>query len=314
MNIWHFYARYYNFGDYALGVGMRNILTRYCRDNYIFKLFDTHGFSFDIKTIDTVNASADLLLVGGGGLIHEFRGKWLFALPDILIPRLEVPVIFYGLGYNAFPGQPDISRKIITNIKRLQEKAISFSVRDDGSKERLAKVGIEVPDVPDPGFFVDTCYPRPSIDGRYVVIQLANDMKKYRGFEDNALLRGIQKIVEFLIKRNYKVVLAPHVRVDIILFDKLMNSMRNPRGLSIWDLYDLLRDEHTLKGLAYYKYADFVITMRGHGQICPMAMGTPVITISNHEKNLGLLKKRKVSPLSVNVQDVQLVDRLLDLV
>ncbi len=42
MDVWHAYARYYNFGDHALGVGVRNIMARYFSDRLLFRTIDCH--------------------------------------------------------------------------------------------------------------------------------------------------------------------------------------------------------------------------------------------------------------------------------
>ncbi len=66
MNVCHVYARYYNFGDYALGIGVRNIFMKYFSSKLLFKLYDVHSLIFDENFIDQMNNSADMLLVGGG--------------------------------------------------------------------------------------------------------------------------------------------------------------------------------------------------------------------------------------------------------
>ena len=315
MNVWHVYARYYNFGDYALGVGVRNIFTKYSRYQCLFKLFDTHTTVFNASRIRELNDTADMLLVGGGGLIHTCRGRnsWMFQMHTNLVRCLRVPTIFYALGYNVFPGEADVSTAVLDNLRALKEKAVSFSVRNDGSRERLASLGIDVPEVPDPGFFVDGDYARPAVDQPYVVIQLVNDMTKYREFDESVLLKGLSETVNYLLERGYTIVLAPHVRKDIELCQKLIEAVQHERFF-MWDLFQMLRDEHTLTGLAYYKHASFVIGMRGHAQICAIGMKTPVISILNVKKNLGLLEKLNVPPLAVRGDDLHLNGKLQDLV
>lgn len=311
MNVWHFSARYYNFGDYALALGMRNIFCKWFSDRLIFKTFDTHDFAFDRFSLRHLNDTADLLLVGGGGLIHEFGGRWLFQMPTPLVRQLRVPAIFYGLGYNAFRGQPDIGRGVIANIRALQAKAISFSVRNDGSRERLERLGISAPEVADPGFFVDGEYVRPVAEP-YVVVQLAGDCKPLRGYSLEALCGGIAEFVRHALGRGLRVVLAPHVREDIALGDAVIERLGSPAGLSSWDYFAMLREGQTINGLAYYKHAEFVVAMRGHSQICPMAMGTPVITVANHEKHLGLIAKLGLSPCVVEAADPNLGPKLIE--
>src|SRR6186997_1841948 len=133
MRTWHVYARYHNFGDYALGLGLRGLFEQHLGVPSVFELHDAHTSSFDANLVAELNATADLLLVGGGGLIRGHGDRWLFRMPDDVIPSVQVPMVFYGLGYNNFPGEPDISPAILENLRSLQERALGFSVRNDGT-------------------------------------------------------------------------------------------------------------------------------------------------------------------------------------
>jgi len=315
MNVWHVYARYYNFGDYALGVGVRNLFLKYFNSEMLFKLKDVHSLVFDENTIEQLNSTSDMVLVGGGGLIHGFAGdKWMLKIPDKLIPRIKTPIIVYGVGYNQFRGEGDIHPRIVNNIKRLKEYSLSFSVRNDGSRDEMLKFGVDLPEVPDPGFFVDDDYARPPIEGDYVAIQLANDMKHVRGFDDASLLAHLAEICRFFLGKGYKIVLCPHVRTDDNLGRQLITNMGNPDGLISWNWFDLIRDECTLKGLSYYKYAKMVIGMRGHAQICPAGMLTPVITLGNHRKHFDLIRKQHLPEYYVEVSDPHLSDKVIFMV
>lgn len=312
MNVWHVYARYYNFGDYALGIGLRNLFLKNFSAQMLFKLQDVHSLVFDENTIEQLNSSADMLLVGGGGLIHGFAGdKWMLRIPDELIRKIQIPFIVYGVGYNQFRGEGDIHPRIVENILRIQEHCLSFSVRNDGSRDEMLKLGMDLPEVPDPGFFVDGVYPRPPIEGDFVLLQLANDMKHARGFDDSVLLSQLAEVCRYLLGKGYKIVLCPHVRTDDILGQQLMTDMGNPEGMSSWDWFDVIRDENNYKGLAYYKHAKLVIGMRGHAQICPAGMLTPVVTLVNHRKHLDMIKKQQLPEHYVEVNDPQLSEKVI---
>ena len=65
----------------------------------------------------------------------------------------------------------------------------------------------------------------------------------------------------------------------------------------------MLRDENTWEGLAYYKYAEFVIGMRGHAQICPIGLGVPIISLISHAKHTGLLDRLGLPPYMAKVSE-----------
>jgi len=90
--------------------------------------------------------------------------------------------------------------------------------------------------------------------------------------------------------------------------------MGHPEGLFSWDWFDIIRDECTHKGLSYYKFAKLVIGMRGHAQICPAGMLTPVVTIGNHRKHHDLLKKQHLPEYYVEVDDPCLSDKVIIMV
>lgn len=312
MRTWHVYARYHNFGDYALGLGLRALFEQHFVPS-VFELHDAHTSSFEAAHVDAVNSRADLLLVGGGGLIRGKGDRWLFQMPDAVIPRVRVPMIFYGLGYNNFPGEPDISPAIVDNLRRLQEHALAFSVRNDGSQERLARLGLEFREVPDPGFFVDGDYPPPSLPQPYVVVQLAHAISGVRDYSEADLVAGLVPVARQLLQRGYHLLLAPHVARDEAPSRALMEALGHPPEISMWPWHHMLRDENTREGLAYYKHAAFVIGMRGHSQICPIGLGVPVITVVSHAKHAGLLDRLGLPPYVASVRAPDLAGELTEL-
>lgn len=315
MNVWHIYARYYNYGDHALGMGVRNLFLKYFSNSLLFKPMDTHSIVFNEGLLNNMNSTADLLLVGGGGLIHWCGGNdWMFKMPNELIPKIRIPSIVFGVGYNRFRTEAELPNSVVDNLKLLNKKCLGFSVRNDGSKKELLKLGIETDEVPDPGFFLDGNYPRPDINHPYVIIQLANDMKAARGYTDADLLTNFKIITEHIISKGYTVVLCPHVRVDIALSKTLMDSIGPSPFIKMWDWFQVMSDENCYKGLAYYKYAKFVIGMRGHAQIIPIGMKVPVISIGSHRKNLDLVKTLDIASHYVEVGDAQLGNKVIAMI
>ena len=121
----------------------------------------------------------------------------------------------------------------------------------------------------------------------------------------------MEKVVTHLLQQGYKVVLCPHVKADDTLGRQLIEKMGNPAGVSSWNWYEIIRDEHNVKGLAYYKHAKIVIGMRGHAQICAAGMLTHVITLGNHRKHLDLIKKLHLPEYYVEVNDPQLAEKMI---
>ncbi len=310
--ICHAYAQNFNFGDNALAYGVKNIFIKYFANNARFEDIDVHSTIFDRTTIQKINDTYDLFLVGGGGLIHtDARPFWLFNMADNDIKYVKIPMMFFGLGYNNF-NNIDLAPGAIENIKLLQKKSISFSIRNDGSVNRLQKFGLNLPEVPDPGFFVDANHPKPNINGNYVILQLANDAPELRNVDEN-FINNIIIICKFLVDKQYTVVLAPHCYPDIWLSDEIVKRCESNKVFS-WDWFRFIRKDCVSEGLGYYKYAKFVLAMRGHAQICPIGMNVPVISIINHPKHLGLLEKIGLDNYAVFVRDENFIEKTKSLI
>jgi polysaccharide pyruvyl transferase WcaK-like protein len=303
MRILHTYCLNYNIGDYALGIGLKALL----RNNLDVSLIaetNLQGTVFDEYFIsEVVNKKYDLLVIGGGGIIHgaHWPNGWFWLIEKELIRKIKIPFIVYGVGYNYFKGEEGIPERGIVHLKETIANAAYFSVRNDGSVERLKdQTGIIAPEIPDPGFHVslNACYERP-ISEPYVVIQLANDKPEYRfGAKENKdiFIRKMRSVVENLSKK-YKVILAPHVFDDILLSTEVSLGINN---CEVWN-FGYYAFDHSDKALAFYKYAHFVLAMRGHGQIVPIGFNTPVISLENHEKNRGLMEKIGLMEYNVDI-------------
>jgi len=188
MKILHTYCLNHNLGDYYLGIGVKNLLRRYLPVDLIAET-NLQGTVFNEYYIDNVvNKKYDLLVIGGGGIIHgaHWPNGWFWLIRQDLIPRIRTPFIVYGAGYNYFSHEGGIPEVGKSHLYETMRRALYFSVRNDGSLGRLKEqMGIDVPVVPDPGFHINLgrCYSCPETDP-FVIVQLANDKPEYR-FQDS---------------------------------------------------------------------------------------------------------------------------------
>lgn len=325
MNAWHFYARYYNFGDHALGYGVRRVFARNFQKPLIFKVQDVHSFNITKSALDEINRTADLLLVGGGGLIYGVghtkylepipeRNIWMFKIPDELVADIQIPLVVFGVGYNQFRNQDRLHPEIVHNLKLVKEKSVAFSVRNDQSKAHLEKYQIDCDEVPDPGFFLDDDYHRPKVDGDYAVVQIAYDAPKERQIDGVEFAHKMSIVCKHILDLGYRLVFCPHCKPDIKMSKKIMSMCDSRKGIYIWDYWETLRDELLLRNLGYYKHAHFVIAMRGHAQIIPFGMEVPFLTIANHRKHEQILGDLGFSHLLVDVNEDNFVEKCISVV
>jgi len=250
---------------------------------------------------EVVNKKYDLLVIGGGGIIHgsHWPNGWFWLINKNLIKSIKVPFVVYGVGNNYFDCET-IPQKAIEHLEETNKYSSYFSVRNDESYERLTKQLAFLPyEIPDPGFHVglNTKFERP-IEGPYVVIQLANDKPKQR-FNDSSkqkFINGLREVIKNITKTR-KVIFLPHVLEDVLISELVAEGIDNAEVLSFGNF----AFDHSDKMIAYYKYADFVLAMRGHGQIIPISFNVPVIALQNHPKHVGLMRKLQIEKYNVDV-------------
>ena len=314
MRILHTYCLNYNIGDYALGIGVKNLLRRNL-DVSLIANTNLQGREFNSYYInEVVNKKYDLLVIGGGGIIHgsHWPNGWFWLIEQDLIQEIKVPFIVYGVGYNYWKEEGGIPERGIHHLEETMKRAAYFSVRNDGSQQRLGEqFDRQVPAIPDPGFHVDwdIDYHRQEVLP-YVLIQLANDKpeRRFGSLEKrDAFVRQMKEVTRNL-SRRYKVIFAPHVPEDISLSEQVAEGIPNAE---VWD-FGYFAFDHSDEAVGYYKYAEFVIAMRGHGQIVPIAFNTPVISLENHPKHRGLMENLGLIDYNVSLAQEEFVEELTE--
>ena len=92
MRILHTYCLNHNIGDYALGIGLKNLLREYIKVDFIGDT-NIQGRVFDEYYIkEVVNKKYDLLVIGGGGIIHgaHWPNGWFWLIDIELIKEIEI--------------------------------------------------------------------------------------------------------------------------------------------------------------------------------------------------------------------------------
>ena len=297
LKVWHIYARTYNFGDHALGIGVRNLFRKVFRRHgidLIFEVVDTHRLYVTPHDVQMWNNEGDLILVGGGGLLHCWDGlHWMCHLPSNLVRRLKIPLCVFGVGYNQLPSQGRLPWCVRHNIGVVMKKAVGFSVRNDGSTEKMHtegfSVGFSVDEIPDPGFFLDGNYGR-VIHDRYAIIQVAGDAASSRMSNVAEWIQGYAKCADWLMEHGLHVVFIPHCEMDVNITNDVVNLM-TLKNYEITDFWESVLDEHCYTILSLYKHAEIVIGSRGHAQMISFGMATPFVTFSTHYKQMALSEK-----------------------
>lgn len=252
-------------------------------------------------TVDRINkCKPDLVVVGGGGLIecsifgvHETGYKLPFN--KAVLDALSIPVIFYGIGVNEFRGGPNYNEKAKKHIQEIVDNSAAFSVRNDGSLNKL-KTFVEINTdkvqvVPDPGLLFHEHY---HIKRKHkletIAIQPAfNGNPK---INENRFLGKLKDFKKIVSKYDY----IPHVKKD---FNKVgKNSLLNT---SKWD--SIIKYSNVVDSLAVYKNIDGVIAMRGHGQLVSIGANIPGLYFSTQDKVLDFSKDNGFKEYNIDVTD-----------
>ncbi|MCL4821089.1 MAG: polysaccharide pyruvyl transferase family protein [Vicinamibacteria bacterium] len=267
----------------------------------------------------------DLVLVGGGGLIEGGPGNYLSGLNfgfDLgLLERARVPWVFYALGANQFRHTRFFHRDRLRRLLSLVEaKGLLFSVRNDGSRERLQRlVGRELPfvhSIPDPGLWVPTrqqALPEFAPDRPNLLVQLAGDrpwqrlggwrgrLRRLAGLDPLAALA--RTLAALARERGVRLVLCPHLVTDLELVARFVSLL--PMQVA----RDAVTLSPVLKGAAgapdffeRYRRADLVVGMRGHSAICAVGLGTPFVGLATHDKIGGFLADVGLADWSVDLE------------
>jgi len=306
LKVWHIYVMNENFGDNVLGEGVKNLFkTELNIQRHSISSFNIFKLDWNNPNlIRKINKSVDLIIIGGGGLISG-NGGFYFRMNRALIKNIKTPMVFYSLGYNRFRGEPHFNDETLLSLRETRDRAIFFSTRRDGSMKMLKERSFIVKDSPDPAFWLAPSYSQ-FIKKPYVIMNLAGDVHRYRFNEGNYVtiwefLSQIEKIVKFLLKKNYKVLFALH-RMDDLLMKNVADKF--PQNVYSWDWRNILGNTNI--GLGYYKHAYASIGMRGHSQIIPIGLGVPTISLGQQEKNIGLMRKLGLAEWNIEIGDPDL--------
>ncbi len=273
-----------NVGDNALNLAIKSMLSQFFRMRHMELLNN----SFDSNSLERLR-KADLLIFGGGGLIHSYgpRGNplnrtgtlWNIQLDDL--KRLSTPIVVYGVGFNHFYGDPAPLPQMRDLFRILVDKGALISFRNDGSRERFLEHFPEfephIEEIPDPGLFFR---PKPHRSQRpYVVLQIAADRLHMRYADRfDEFITFLQMLIERIEEEIH---LIPHTPDDETLYREV--AKRFP--VRVWPLKNRSRDTNTIIGA--YAGARFSISTRGHSQICSVGNRVPTFAIATHPKVKG---------------------------
>ncbi len=307
-----------NIGDNANHMGFRPWFEAQARLPVVWTNLEIREFywrerQWDQNLIEFINTH-DVLIIGGGNYFelwveHSPTGTSI-ALEPALFDQIKVPVFFNALGVDPGQGVPDLCRQRFTSFldKLLEAQHVLVSVRNDGARENLRQhVGPDYADrvhsLPDHGFFVPPPAKSEAAERRIVAVNVACDMAETRfaGFKGQAeFAREMACVLTALAddQPDLQFCLVPHIFRDLEIISDVIgfldDRLRRTR-LTVAPYGS--GDDAARQALCLYRTADLVLGMRFHANVCPMALGTPVLglncypQIENLYRGLGLTNR-----------------------
>jgi len=320
--IWHVGAWANNVGDRVLQESTQSLFRNYFSEHVRFVSVNCQQTYFSEALINKINANADLLLIGGGGLLFHRPmdsscSGWQFNIQTNNIKKISVPVVVYGIGFNKFPHDNHIfPDSMWENLSEVINKSSLFSVRNIGTKNTIISelsknnfsINKEIDIVPDAGMFIGANEFGSKVFDNPINIGLnwATDRPEQRfGNYDSAVsalnntLNMIKSIAEYY--DGAKVFVIEHLTENDLnrcmknelhlLVDKILGSqacvISREFGQELYPPFDYNAGFFA----DIYKKMNVVFGARGHANIIPFGQNTPFIGIGEHNKVSWFLKE-----------------------
>ena len=232
--------------------------------------------------------SCDLLISGGGSLIQDVTsarspGYYLGIIRIALFFRKKVMIYSQGVGPLLMEKNRKLSAKVFNRCH-------AITLRDSASAELLKELGVEreIMVTCDPVMAlsredVDKSITTPPLPETGSIGGLISERKPLlfvciRCWKDNRHITTVAELLDIQALNGWDVLLVPAHYPD----DTEAVSMLRDRMTAQPNVIDKCLDAREFLALA--DAADMVFSMRLHGLICAMAMGTPMIGLSYDPK------------------------------
>ncbi|MEV5673957.1 MULTISPECIES: glycosyltransferase [unclassified Streptomyces] len=275
---------------------------------------------FDEAALERVNDRRGLVIGGGGLFIPDTapngNSGWQWNVPDELLERIDVPVVVYAVGFNAFDGQAygHGRDRFLSSLRKLVERSAFFGLRNHGSIEKVRdllppELHHKVRFQPCP-----TTVTRQLVDGwrdpaareDTILVNAAYDRAGLRfGHDYGHFLAEMATAVTALGELAEVKCVAHSLDDERIAFD-----LRREHGISlpVIPMYDFGND--AIRDT--YARTKLVIGMRGHAGMIPFGCGTPVISLISHPKMAYFLSDIERPEWGISVHDRHLGARLTE--
>lgn len=319
-------------------IGIHNSANRNAGDTLLFpvvrRVFDQilGPFTWELHqvwdpfTIDTalqINATANGIVLGGGGLLlRDQAGSdisnsgWQWNSTVAAVQAIEVPLSVLAIGYNRFREQMDFDPIFIEHIRAVVDRSFFFGLRNNGSQRALAaylpsELTAKLRRQFCPTTVLWQLYPehRASAEAysegrRVFAFNAAFDRANLRfGKRVDEVLLKLAQAVRVAEKRGWKIIVAAHKTMD-----REIEPFLDRVGVT-YNTVDMT-DASPEDIMAFYAQVDFVFGMRGHAQMIPFGLRRPIMSIISHDKLRYFLEDINRLEWGVEVDAPDIAERL----
>lgn len=325
-----------NIGNGALIQGTERVISedfgrpvRWARaawDDYTFGIR-----KFDREFVRLVN-SHDGLVIGGAVAIngrHYLSETGMRVdLPLELWRDIEKPVIFHGISYRHWPGQPfhhaDRLRSLVDLV--LSSPRMVLGVRNDGTREWLARLlGLENIQgrfelVPDPAMYVPpeapASYPELRGDRPNVMLSFNDEDAEFRyavpGSRERVIRALADAVQQLAAEQVVNVVLVPHYFDDYRMLGDFVNACTPRFAHQHLVSTGLLKVDQAGYFYGRYARASMAISMRVHSMSPSIGLGIPVVPVVTQDRMWDYLRDAGLADIGLDAFSPDLAARLFE--
>lgn len=289
-----------NFGDKALFPVVRDAFrvlggtdTVSGEPNFTFASAAALRREVDEAAVARINATADAVVIGGGGLFLQDTNPnrlsgWQWKISPEALRALEVPLIVYALGDNRFPGQPEFDDLMRSHVGQVLDQSAFFGLRNTGSMTTIGAL-LGQPDriayQPCPTTILDRLYEpladrKPDPKQKTVAIQmLVHPRQIAAGFDAETIHEATVRAARILVGEGWRVLSTPFHPDDAEVSRRLVAEVAGVEEVRLHG-----HDAGFFSGLEFFASMPYVLGGRGHAQMIPFGVGSIPISVDLHAK------------------------------
>jgi len=307
-----------NFGDSIALINPRRTITqkiKECKweDLCLVENFHSHGCNVkqSARQFEQISKQNNVLFVGGAGLVESWPGTfgthWKLPFDQTTLRQIKIPIIVYGVGLNFHRRCQDMTEKAFRNLCLLIEQSKLFSVRSDGSYEKLyelferfkvnKQLFDKVTEVPDAGLI----FPEAEQNKR---VELIKNKIFNSAWSKKVVIRESSRRLHYIfnspeIKKTIKkeFVFYPHTPKDYNM------SICKKHLFSKEDFKFLVRTRNIFKALKFYEKFHLMFGLHAHAQLISLGKNVPCISYSSFDKTGDFVKKHDLVEFDINPEN-----------